>query len=232
MAIARLSVKVGGRGKAGPRSDYVFGAGRYASRLKEVGRIIGREFGNMPSWATSPRLFWLASDRHERKNGTTYRAMEIALPRELADTEMIELVREWVHQEIGDRHAYQWSIHCPRASDGGEQPHLHLMFSERRTDCFGRGADLYFRRFNAKSPELGGARKGYGPHEGKTSTSLERAAELKALRLRWGVMCNVHLEAAGSSERIDMRSHAVRRTGIRPQRKMLPGQNRAVTAPL
>ena len=38
----------------------------------------------MPAWAQSnPQAFWQAADAYERKNGTTYREMEIALPREL-----------------------------------------------------------------------------------------------------------------------------------------------------
>ena len=57
--------------------------------------------------------FWQAADLHERANGTTYREFEVALPRELAAADRLALVREFIAQELGERHAYQFAIHCP-----------------------------------------------------------------------------------------------------------------------
>ena len=236
MAIGRLSMKVGKAGKAGPHAAYVARVGGYASRLERGERLEVTEAGNMPAWArSSPLEFWRAADAYERKNGTTYREMEIALPREL-DVELgAALVRAFVCQELGERHAYQWVIHVPTAADGGEQPHVHLMFSERQRDSIERDPEQYFKRYNAKAPDKGGARKGYGPSTGQTLTQAERAAELKALRGRWQALCNQHLERAGVAERIDMRSHAERGTGLEPEAKQLPsqwrGQGRATGAP-
>ena len=232
MAIGRLSMKVGKAGKAGPHAAYIAREGQYANRLERGEKLEATEAGNMPAWAQSnPLAFWQAADAYERKNGTTYREMEIALPRELSAAQRIELVREFVRQEIGDRHAYQWALHVPTAADGGEQPHFHLMFSERQVDGIDRDPEQYFKRYNAKAPEKGGARKGYGPSAGQTLTKAERAAELKELRGRWEAMCNAHLERAGVEQRIDMRSHAERGTGLEPERKQLPsawrGEGRA-----
>ena len=232
MAIGRLSMKVGKAGKAGPHAAYIAREGQYANRLERGEKLEATEAGNMPAWAQSnPLAFWQAADAYERKNGTTYREMEIALPRELSAAQRIELVREFVRQEIGDRHAYQWALHVPTAADGGEQPHFHLMFSERQVDGIERDPEQYFKRYNAKAPEKGGARKGYGPSAGQTLTKAERAAELKELRGRWEAMCNAHLERAGVEQRIDMRSHAERGTGLEPERKQLPsawrGEGRA-----
>lgn len=225
MAIGRLSMKVGKAGKAGPHAAYIAREGQYANRLERGERLEATEAGNMPAWAQSnPLAFWQAADAYERKNGTTYREMEIALPRELDAEQRAALVREFVRQEIGDRHAYQWAIHVPTAADGGEQPHVHLMFSERQRDGIERDPEQYFKRYNAKHPERGGARKGYGPSAGQTLTKAERAAELKELRGRWEAMCNAHLERAGVEQRIDMRSHAERGTGLEPERKQLPSQ--------
>lgn len=225
MAIGRLSMKVGKAGKAGPHAAYIAREGQYANRLERGERLEATEAGNMPAWAQSnPLAFWQAADAYERKNGTTYREMEIALPRELDAEQRAALVREFVRQEIGDRHAYQWAIHVPTAADGGEQPHVHLMFSERQRDGIERDPEQYFKRYNAKAPEKGGARKGYGPSAGQTLTKAERAAELKELRGRWEAMCNAHLERAGVEQRIDMRSHAERGTGLEPERKQLPSQ--------
>ena len=232
MAIGRLSMKVGKAGKAGPHAAYIAREGQYANRLERGEKLEATEAGNMPAWAQSnPLAFWQAADAYERKNGTTYREMEIALPRELDAEQRAALVREFVRQEIGDRHAYQWALHVPTAADGGEQPHFHLMFSERQVDGIDRDPEQYFKRYNAKAPEKGGARKGYGPSAGQTLTKAERAAELKELRGRWEAMCNAHLERAGVEQRIDMRSHAERGTGLEPERKQLPsawrGEGRA-----
>ena len=225
MAIGRLSMKVGKAGKAAPHAAYIAREGQYANRLERNERLEATEAGNMPAWAQfNPQAFWQASDAYERKNGTTYREMEIALPRELDAEQRAALVREFVRQEIGDRHAYQWAIHVPTAADGGEQPHVHLMYSERQRDGIERDPEQYFKRYNAKAPEKGGARKGYGPNAGQTLTRAERAAELKELRGRWQAMCNTHLERAGVAQRIDMRSHAERGTGMEPERKQLPSE--------
>ena len=218
-------MKVGKKGKAAPHAAYIVREGQYAKRLERGEKLEATEAGNMPAWAKAqPQQFWHAADVFERVNGTTYREMEIALPRELDPTQRAELVRAFVCQEIGEHHAYQWAIHTPNAADGGEQPHVHLMFSERQCDGIDRDPDQYFKRYNAKAPEKGGARKGYGPSAGKTLTAAERAAELKALRERWQVLCNEHLEMAGHGQRIDMRSYAERGIKLAPERKQLPSE--------
>jgi hypothetical protein len=225
MAIARLSMKVGKAGRACPHAAYIVRAGQHARHLSRGEKLEACEAGNLPAWAEhDPLLFWQAADAYERSNGTTYREMEIALPRELDAGQRAALVRAFVAQEIGGRHAYQWAIHTPIAADGQVQPHVHLMFSERQVDGIERDPEQYFRRYNAKNPEKGGARKGYGLHAGQTLTRSERAADLKELRARWQQMANTHLEQLGHDTRIDMRSHAERGTGLEPEKKQLPSQ--------
>lgn len=225
MAIGRLSVKVGKAGKASPHAAYIARIGQYEKRLERGEKLEASEFGNMPKWAASnPLQFWEAADANERKNGTTYREFEIALPREMNPAQRLELVRDFVEQEIGDRHAYQFAIHTPTAADGGEQPHAHVMFSERQVDSIDRDPEQYFKRYNSKNPERGGAKKGYGESAGQTLSRSERADELKALRGRWEEMCNAHLDRASIEARIDMRSHAERGTGLAPEVKQLPSQ--------
>lgn len=223
-----MSMKVGRRGQAAPHAAYIARAGKYGRYLERGEKLEATEAGNMPAWARdNPLEFWQAADAYERANGTTYREMEIALPRELDAAQRVALVRDFVRQEIGERHAYQWAIHAPTAADGKEQPHVHLMISERQVDGIERDPEQYFKRYNARAPEKGGARKGYGPHAGKTLTRAERVADLKALRMRWEAICNAHLARAGVSARIDMRSHAERGTGLEPERKMLPSEWRS-----
>lgn len=225
MAIARLSVKIGKAGKAAVHAEYIAREGRYAARLEKGEALEATEAGNMPAWAqANPAEFWRAADTHERANGTTYREFEAALPRELTPDDRAALVRAFVTLELGDQHAYQWAIHRPTAADGQEQPHAHIMFSERKRDGIERDPGQYFRRYNAAHPEKGGARKRYGLDVTNRSQA-ERTAELKALRGRWERLTNEHLERAGVEARIDMRS--LKAQGIedrRPERKQLPSE--------
>lgn len=220
MAIGRLSVKVGKAGKASPHAAYIARLGQYEKRLEQGEKLEASEFGNMPKWAASnPLHLWEAADAYERKNGTTYREFEIALPREMSPAQRLELVRDFVGQEIGDRHPYQFAIHTPTAADGGEQPHAHVMFCEREHDGIERDPEQFFKRYNSKNPERGGAKK---VNTGKDPAT--RCAELKELRCRWETMCNEYLVRGGIDARIDMRSHAERGTGLVPEVKQLPSQ--------
>ena len=187
MATAHLSVKVGKAGKGTPHAEYIARVGKYAQRLEQGEKLEMTESGNMPKWAQgNPLLFWQAADQYERKNGYVYREHEIALPRELNAEQRAELVREWVAQELGEQHAYTWAIHNKTALDGGEQ---HLMYSERMNDGIERDPEQYFKRYNAKYPERGGAKK-----HNVQGTATERKAALKEMRGRWEQMHNAHID--------------------------------------
>lgn len=210
MAIGRLSVGIGKKGKASPHAKYIAREGKYAKLMKDKEDLNykGKEeleyrgHGNMPKWAEhNPNYFWQMADEHERKNGSTYREHVITLPRELYVNERHELIEDWIAQEIGGKHAYQYAIHNPPALDGDEQPHAHIMFSERTIDGIERDPDQYFKRYNSKNPEKGGAKKANTP-----KMSAERKEELKAMRDRWEKICNAHLDRGFHSERISMKS--------------------------
>ena len=202
MAIGRLSVGIGKKGKASPHAQYIAREGKYAKPSNHEEKLENTGHGNMPKWAEhNPNYFWQMADEHERENGSTYREHVIALPRELDENERNQLIQDWIAQEIGEKHAYQYAIHNPPALDGGEQPHAHIMFSERTIDDVERDPNQYFKRYNSKNPEKGGAKKANTPKK-----SVERKEELKAMRDRWEKTCNAHLERAGCSERISMKS--------------------------
>jgi len=202
MAIARLSVGIGKKGKASPHAQYIAREGKYAKDNNSLEKLEHTGHGNMPAWADhNPNYFWQSADEHERKNGSTYREHVIALPRELDSDQRHELIKDWIAQEIGDKHAYQYAIHNPPAMDGKEQPHAHIMFSERTRDGIERDPDQYFKRYNGKNPERGGAKK--------ANTGMkpaDRKADLLAQRDRWEQTCNAHLKRAGRYERISMKS--------------------------
>ena len=199
MAIARLSVGVGWKGKASPHAQYIAREGKYEKPSDSLEKLEHTEHGNMPQWAQAdPNFFWKMADEHERKNGSTYREHVISLPRELSESQRLALIHDWIDQEIGDKHAYQFAIHNPPALDGQEQPHCHLMFSERTIDGIDRDPEQYFKRYNGKHPELGGCRK-------DSAGTEERLLET---RQRWAEVQNAHLQQHGHAARVDPRSLA------------------------
>ena len=101
--------------------------GRYTKKADEIEY---KESGNLPRWARdNPAELWQCADLFERKNGSTYREHIIGLPRELNQAQRMKLVKEWVVNEMGTNKPYSLAIHNTIASDGQEQPHLHLMFA-------------------------------------------------------------------------------------------------------
>lgn len=201
MATYHLSVKFGGKGKALAHANYITREDKF-SRRKDLEHT---EHGNMPEWAKDdPAHFWQAADAFERANGSTYREIEIALPRELNEAQRLELVRDFVKQETGGQHTYSFAIHNPQASiDGGEQPHAHIMMSQRVDDGIKRSPEQYFRRYNAKFPARGGARK----DSGHNLTPTEQKQALKVLRERWERTHNAHMKRHGFEQGfIDNRS--------------------------
>jgi hypothetical protein len=79
-----------------------------------------------------------AAYEHERGNGNAYREFELALPVELSDVERGRLVREFVAEQIGERHAY--GIGSRGAMLAATRLHHH--FLQWRRDFLRRGLDL------------------------------------------------------------------------------------------
>ena len=206
MAIGRISIKSGSKGKGLAHAKYILREDKYAPKADKLEKLESVGHGNMPSWAKeNPKFLWEMADEHERKNGSVYREHIIALPREMTEQQRHDLVQDWIKQEIGDKHPYSYAIHNPLAMDGKEQPHCHLMICERTLDGIDRGADQFFKRYNSKDPTKGGAKK--------ANTGLDHATrkeQIKQQRERWGQLCNKHLERIGSRERVDMRNYKER----------------------
>ena len=202
MAVFHLKASFGSRAggqSASAKSDYIEREGRYEKDGEELEH---KEHGNMPEWAEDdPGKYWEAADEHERANGRLYSEVQFALPKELGEADRRELAGEFAERVCSkERLPYTLAIH--RGGANGENPHAHLMFTERGHDGIERSAEQWFRRYNAKAPEKGGARKSRagkaGDWLGKTRKAWEREA-------------NRALERAGRGERIDHRSLAERR---------------------
>lgn len=159
MANYHLSVKTGKNvGSSGSRGAshyaYINREGKY--KRDDLEQI---ESGNLPSWAVDAQHFWKVADKYERANGRVYTELEISLPRELNQEQRQELVQQFVEKTLGKNFTYSYAIHAPLASDGEQNPHVHLMFCERKLDGIDRTEQQFFRRYNPKNPELGGAGK-------------------------------------------------------------------------
>jgi hypothetical protein len=202
MASYHLQINTGAKGEALEHGQYIQREGPFTE--ERYGEVAARGVANMPAWAREdPAAFWKASDEFERANGNTYREYELALPRELSRSAQVALVQRFAEQELGSARPYQWAIHLSTASDGKEQPHVHLMFSDRQHDGIERGPEQFFKRYNAKNPERGGARKfSYG------ADKEEAARTYEGIRERWANVQNLALEQAGVEARVDHRSLA------------------------
>ena len=194
MSIYHLSTSVGSRAggqSASAKDDYIEREGRYSGDRSEVEHTAS---GHMPGWAeANPHAYWEAADAGERSNGRLFREVEFALPVELDEGERREVALEFAgFLTDGERLPYTLAIH----RGGGENPHCHLVISERSNDGLERTAETWFKRYNGKAPERGGARK--------VSTSSKEW--LQGTREAWAEHANRALARAGSTERIDHRS--------------------------
>ena len=200
MAIYHLSVKTGSRisgQSAKAKSEYIEREGKYE---KDRDELAYSESGNMPEWAEDdPQKYWEAADEHERVNGSLFKEVEFALPVELDERQQRELASSFAADLTGgERLPYTMAIH----RGGGDNPHVHLMISERCLDGHARDAEQWFKRANKAAPEKGGALK---------TRSFMNKEWLANTRKAWETAANTALERAGRSERIDHRSLAAQR---------------------
>ncbi len=191
MAIVHVAFKSSSQAPpAAAHANYISREGQYQQR----GGVELVESGNMPEFARDdPHAFWVAADTHERANGRTYTEVQIALPRELNKGQREELARQAARELLGDRFAYTLAVHVPLAQDNLDQPHMHLMFSERAIDETTRGLaeERFFKRNGAKKDPAWNAR-----------TKPEEVRE------KWVEMMNGAMQRAGLEQRLDARSWA------------------------
>ncbi|WP_180134446.1 MobA/MobL family protein [Acinetobacter sp. YH12081] len=120
--------------------------------------------GNMPQWAEKhPSKFWASADQHEIERGRTSSAFTVALPNGLTAYQRKDLALELIQKIAGENGLpFTCAIHTHKSEiDGVEQPHLHLMISERSVtyDDFPRPPEQFFKQYRPKNPENGGAKK-------------------------------------------------------------------------
>lgn len=213
MASYHLSVKTGKKGTAANHANYIARQGKY-KRDEEESDLVAVSHGNLPDWAENkPVVFFKAADKYERANGASYKEYVFALPRELSPQQRFDIVQEFIKTQIIDK-PYMAAIHAPMASLGKEtHPHAHVVTSDRKPDGIQRRQEMYFSRYNANHPELGGCKKDSG---GKDRNQLRN--NLISLRENMAAIQNTYLEKNGFSARVDHRSNKDRGIEKEPER--------------
>lgn len=199
MAIYHLNVRYCSKSKgqsAQAKNDYINRNDKYSKRLDDL-QFSG--YGNMPKFAEdNPQEFWRLSDIYERANARVCTEIVFALPRELNQEQQQELVGSFINSTVNtdkNKLPYSFAIHNDK---DGNNPHCHLIFSERQLDGIDRAAEQFFKRANSKNAEKGGAKK--------TADFRDREF-IKSVRKTWGEQANLALEKYGHSARIDERSY-------------------------
>lgn len=157
----------------GVRHDY--------SRRQDVSHAEVLAPGGAPSWMSERGALWNGVESVERrKDAQLAREIEVSLPRELTAEQRVDLVRGFVREQFVARGMVaDISIHTPQASDGGEQPHAHVLLTLRGIE---------------------------GAGFGKKQREWNDRKQLEDWRASWSSSCNQALELGGHSERVDHRS--------------------------
>lgn len=188
--------------------------------------LIHKEVHNLPSWAHDNAVtFFAAAEEYERGRnagkwgGVIMTEWKFSLPRELTSDQQLTAARDFLHSQLGETHPYVFAMHEPRAADGGTNPHIHCLWSSRTLDGIERPVEQFFRRYNAVHPERGGARK---------DPALTKYGEMTRERQAYTDVINLHLDRAGSLERLHPGSHRSRGLERDPESRVFPSDsNRA-----
>ncbi|MBN6742871.1 MobA/MobL family protein, partial [Acidithiobacillus sp. MC6.1] len=170
-------------------------------QIDKSAELVYTESGNLPDWTgDDPLRFWDASDEYERANGCTYREVEAALPAELPLEKQIALAQAFAREVAtveGGVTPYTLVIHQQDPAHP-EHRHVHILLSDRIQDGTDRLPERFFKRYNAKQPERGGARK--TPERQDTKVGEKWTDRLRPL---WEHLANDALERDGIDARID-----------------------------
>ena len=200
-----LNVKTGTRTtgqSAAAKYDYISRDGRYARACQD--EVVHVESGSMPAFASSDaRVYWAAADSHERSNGRLFRSLTAALPNSLDLAGRLELARSFAAHVTAGQMPYTLAVHAGLSKEAGaaNNPHLHLVFSERVNDGVERAAEQWFRRAApaGRDPASGGARK---------SERTKPREWLEETRQTWAAEMNLAFGRAGVADRVTAESHA------------------------
>ena len=204
MAIYHLHVKVIGR-KSGS-SAVASAAYRSASRLRDERLDRSHDFSgkrgvvhsevmlpeNAPEALGERERLWNDVEAFEvRKDAQLAREVEFAIPREMTQSQGIELARDFVQAEFVDQGMIaDLNVHWDIAEDGMPKPHAHVMLTMRAVDENGFGQKV--REWN-------------------------RTEMVERWRRRWAELANERLAELDIDARIDHRSLEAQGVALEPQ---------------
>lgn len=138
-----------------------------------------------PEWATNRAKLWNAAELAEkRKDACVAREFEVALPVELSADERRKLALTFAKEMANlEGCAVDVAIHAPGKGGDNRNHHAHILRTTRKVKADGLGAKLDTEQAGRK-----------------------RKDDLEQVRARWGELCNVVLERAGHSVRVDHRT--------------------------
>jgi len=182
---------------------------------------------NLPGWAEGDACRYFqeaerserAPEAEERYRGKAFEEWKILLPQGMGHAANMDLMRDLIAVIAGDVLPCTYAFHDPTTLDGlDQQPHLHLLISARQTDAHARTPRQHFKRYNARQPEKGGARK---------DPAFWHKGAVKAWRVTISDVINVHLERAGIEDRVHPASLKAQGIDRQPEPKLLPSESRA-----
>lgn len=148
------------------------------------------------------KLWNTVEGAEKRKDSQLAREVVVSLPRDLSKEARAKLVRHFVtNQFVSLGMVADFSIHCPRASDGKEYPHAHILLTMRSLNAEGFG--LKEREWNTAVFTL--------------DDRIKDKSKLRDLRENWQEYTNQALSDSGSKVRIDHRSYAERGIEVQPR---------------
>jgi hypothetical protein len=171
----------------------------YSKRTDVIASFVATPTG-APAWAADCAQLWpKAVAAEKRADAQEARLIEISIPRSLPREHWVDLARRLARVLAIRGMVVQVDIHCPAASDGGLNPHVHLMATMREI------VDGEFARTKAR-------------HWNKY---FYRNA--KAIRRDIARMLNAFCRMKGVNHHADPRSNAER--GLLPAEVLLPRWN-------
>ena len=194
MAIFHMTAKVC-KTSATAKIDYIQRQNKYSYSTKAEDLIFSSE-NNIPAWAKNAREFFAEMDKQElskkekehsdissEDRNVKCREIEFALPVELSKEEQIELAEKFCAAIMGDNHAYAFAIHKNKgALSGKENPHVHLVYSDRLIE---RDRDVPRELF---------CRQRTGYKKDRTITGPKRHEWYRKVRKTWADMVNEKLK--------------------------------------
>lgn len=198
--------------------DYIFREGEYAHMENREEDLAFTSYGNMPSWADHPGMFWEEAEAHRDKpDGRAYREFRFALQEEFSLAENMELVEQLLKETgINDYHAYSYAIHDKAATFDKDHRniHCHLMFNEKIIERDRPlTPDKFFNHYAAN--RSGEPTQGY-----RSSREFITKEMTLHLRKRWAEMVNEKFQEKGLSTCISEKTLNVQREEL-----ILSGKN-------